>query len=284
MRSSAKRWLPALSILALLACATPARAQRPESADALIERALVLRDSGDDAAALALIVQAHALSPTPRSAAQLGLVEQALGSFVLAEQHLLQALGAASDPWIRRRRAPLEASLASVRQRLGSIDLVTSVPGARVSLGDEVLGTTPFAAPVRAAIGTVPVEVSLAGYRTQIVSIVVVAGELSRQTVTLQADAPTPAPVVPAAQLTVTPEAPTARVLESPTRAAPAEHAEGGSVLGEWWFWTLVGVVAAGASVGVAVALSSETVTTAPLIGGDEPTGGVIATLSSRGW
>ena len=106
---------------ALVSLAVPVYAQTDETPDAMIERALTMRDNGNDVGAHELIVRAYALSATPRNAAQLGLVEQALGMFVPAEQHLSQALAVAGDPWIQRRRAPLEQSLELTRQRLGSL-------------------------------------------------------------------------------------------------------------------------------------------------------------------
>ena len=52
---------------------------------------------------------------------------------------------------------------------------------------------------------------------------------------------------------------------------------DGGSVLGRWWFWTIAGVVVAGAVVGVVLARGGET---APLVTGDD--GMVIETLRLR--
>jgi hypothetical protein len=286
---------PGLTLaVALLVGTAPARAQVEETPDAMIERALALRDAGNDVDAHDLIVRAQALSPTPRNTAQLGLVEQALGLFVLSEQHLVQALAAADDSWIRRRRARLEQSLGLVRQRLGSVDLLTSVPGATVSIGGEVVGVTPFAAPIRVEIGTIPAEVSLDGYRTQTVSLVVTANALNRQTVRLLPNPPVaPLPAVTTDAPVVVASPPVLPPPTTPVRAAqpepgdpptPVEPSGGGSITSRWWFWTILGVVVAGGGVALAVALSSDSVTNAPPIPGDEPAGGVIQTLSLSQW
>lgn len=53
----------------------------------------------------------------------------------------------------------------------------------------------------------------------------------------------------------------------------PSDAGEGGSVLEEWWFWTIVGVVVVGAGVGIGVGVASaDPGTQAPLPG----TGGVV--------
>jgi len=62
----------------LVLTARPAVAAGDE-AERLTVKALDLRKIGDDQGALPLLERAHELSRSPRSAAQLGLCEQALG-------------------------------------------------------------------------------------------------------------------------------------------------------------------------------------------------------------
>jgi len=290
-RSQSQRWCslvsPAGAVALLLSLLTPAlvassahaQAQgvRAETPEAMVERALDMREAGNDTGAHELIERAHRLSPTPRTAAQLGLVEQALGLFVLAEQHLTTALAAATDAWIRARRERLEQSLALVKARLGSVEILTNVPGAQVSIGGDVVGTTPLAAPVRVQIGTAAVEVTLAGYRSQNVSVLVTADSLSRQTVRLL-------PVPVDEPVAVGPTGPVRENGLGPVATPdPVDRSDDGGVFSQWWFWTIVAVVVVGAGVGLTVALTStDTVTTASPIQGDE--GGVITTLSATRW
>src|SRR5687767_13732162 len=110
----ARRWTPAI-VAALLLPAAAAHAQGPE---ALIKRGVELRRQGEDQAALREFQRAHALAPTPRAAAQIGLAEQALERWTDAEAHLNEALRARNDPWIRKNRAVLEESLRTVRGRI----------------------------------------------------------------------------------------------------------------------------------------------------------------------
>ena len=63
-----------------------------EDPEALIQQAVELRRKGDNARAYGYLKRAYDLARTPRSAAQLGLVEHALGRFPDAEVHLGEAL------------------------------------------------------------------------------------------------------------------------------------------------------------------------------------------------
>jgi tetratricopeptide (TPR) repeat protein len=76
--------------------------------DALIRHGLELRRAGDDEAARAELQQAYDQEPSPRAAAQLGFVEQALGQWAKADEHVGEALKTPADPWIRRNRAIIE--------------------------------------------------------------------------------------------------------------------------------------------------------------------------------
>ncbi|MDB4928565.1 MAG: hypothetical protein JWM10_1049 [Myxococcaceae bacterium] len=54
-------------------------------------------------------------------------------------------------------------------------------------------------------------------------------------------------------------------VVATPARPTPAPVATSDSIFSRWWFWTAVGAVAAGATVGVLVATRRTTTTVAPL-------------------
>ena len=122
-------------------------------AAALVEHALDLRETGDDVQARALIAEAHALSPTPRSAAQLGLVEQALGLWADAERHLHEAVTHADDDWIRAHRRALDHSLEIIATNLGSLEVLANVEGATVSIRGSVVATLPSPA-ARVQVGS----------------------------------------------------------------------------------------------------------------------------------
>ena len=107
-------WLGAAHARALmagvtLAWAAPAAAQETP-ATALLREGIELRRAGRDAEALARFERAHAVEPSPRTLAQMGLAEQALGRWVRAEAHLRAALAPRDDAWIERNRAALDAA------------------------------------------------------------------------------------------------------------------------------------------------------------------------------
>jgi|GEM_PF-1246511 len=225
---------------------SPAHAQQP-SADALVEQGIARREAGDDQGALALFQQAYATSPSARATAQLGLCEQALGQWVEASSHLQAALAATDDRWIRRNRRSLEEAFRAVSEQVGTLEIVGGVPGAVVRLGGRTVGTLPMSGPVTVIVGRGALEVVADGFLPFTAEIAVRGGELTRQTIELEP--------VPAQRAVASPgEAARASAdseigdpgADSSIDSRATREDEGGSVLGEWWFWTLVGVAIAG--------------------------------------
>lgn len=112
----------------------PVRAQAEDSPEALIRQGVEMRRQGDDAKAHGYFKRAYELSQTPRAAAQLGLVEQALSHFLDAQGHLAEAL-ATDDAWVGQNRKVLETSLATVREHLGQIAVHGAPSGTTVEVG-----------------------------------------------------------------------------------------------------------------------------------------------------
>ena len=114
-------WLSflALSLLfgSLSGLCSAASAQEESEADTLIEEGYRLLAEGDAEGALRLYQRAHAVSPSPRSLAQMGLAEGALGRWGDADEHLSLALESEDDPWIRRRATSLRRRLERVREQ-----------------------------------------------------------------------------------------------------------------------------------------------------------------------
>jgi hypothetical protein len=107
--------------ITVVALAAARVAQAQEQPEALIKQGVELRRHGQDTLAEGYFRRAYTLAHTPRSAAQLGLVEQALGSFLEAEQHLSEALDNA-DAWVEQNRSTLEQSRALVRVHLVRVE------------------------------------------------------------------------------------------------------------------------------------------------------------------
>jgi hypothetical protein len=149
-----------LSMLALL-LASSAAAQT-ESPRELLDRALALRERGEDEEALALFRRAHALEPSAQTLGQIALAEQALGRFREAERDLIAALEQ-GGPWIEQYRAALGEALETIRGHLGTLELTGGVDGAEVRVNGEAVGVLPLP-PISVEAGVAIVEVSAEGF------------------------------------------------------------------------------------------------------------------------
>lgn len=175
----------AFALATLFAVNAFAEPEKPaETANKLVVEGQELRKAGRDEEALAKFRKAQDLAPTPRTLAQVALAEQALGLFPTAEKHLDEALAATKDPWIAKHRQTLEDARKNVADRLGSLDVRTSVPAALL-LDGEALGSTPLTAPLRVAVGPHTLVVTAEGFERGTRSITVERGALARETFTL---------------------------------------------------------------------------------------------------
>src|SRR5436190_20407640 len=99
--------LCALTCAALLAGSSVARAADSGEVERLIRQGVELRMKHDDQQALPLFQKAYGMTATPRTAAQLGLVELSLGYLLESERHLTESLAATHDVWVKRNRPAL---------------------------------------------------------------------------------------------------------------------------------------------------------------------------------
>jgi hypothetical protein len=119
-----------------------------------------MRKQGDDVRAHGYFKRAYSLARTPSSAAQLGLVEQALAYIADAELHLGEALEA-PDAWVDGHREVLEKSRSDVRAHLGQVTCSNCPTGTTVELpGREAVPVKPgsglWVAPGRATLTFTP--------------------------------------------------------------------------------------------------------------------------------
>jgi len=159
-------------------------------ADALVKEGVALRRAGDDAAAVKKFEQAHAIEQSPRTSAQLGLAEQALGRWGAADRHLRAALSTPSDAWITKNRRLIEQALQTVEQRVGKLEIVGSPAGSEVRIDGELVGKLPFERAVAATAGSVAIEVRAPGYLTMVRSSQIVTGGVTRESFNLQSMTP----------------------------------------------------------------------------------------------
>lgn len=159
--------------LALLWLAAPAAAQpdptTPEAAEPggvdsdLVARAIALRKRGDEAAAIELLREAYVSERTPRVAGHLGLAERALGLSRDAEEHLVEALDATDDEWVRANEELLSDALRYARRQLAWVRIEVRPKG--VAAAVRVAGEpADISQRVRVKAGSVTVEASADGY------------------------------------------------------------------------------------------------------------------------
>jgi hypothetical protein len=156
-----------------------------EQAEALIREATELRRQKHDERALPLYEKAYSLSRTPRTAAQLGLVEMALGYWIDSEKYLTEALASPDHPWIAKNFSALRGALATVEAKIGQVVVTGTPPGASVSVNGKVVGTLPTAGPVRLDAGQAEVVVKTVGYVSVSRTLTIVGAETNRVAVDL---------------------------------------------------------------------------------------------------
>lgn len=209
MRSRfARTMMMAVAASLLVSSVAAAESEEPE---ALIRQGIELRKRGDDARAHGYFKRAYDLSKTPRAAAQLGLVDQAVGRFGEAEMLLVEAL-ATNDPWVQQHRSTLEDSLKVVRQHLGGIVVAGAPAGTTWSDAEHRGAALPANGAIWVAPGTATLRFEAPGRQATTKTVTVAAGD----SVALQVDLPPNA--APTSTITAVP-APTGTADAKPATA-----------------------------------------------------------------
>ncbi len=211
--------IAAIAFLAAASTTPVARAQSNVEAD--LARGVALRRQGQDQAALEVFQAAWRSSRAPRALAQVALAEHALGRWVEAEEHLVEALGGTSDAWVRNRLSVLQSALTEIRQHVGRLDISGRPVGAEVVVEGRVVGTLPLERPLRVHTGSVTFTVRREGYVPATRTVQVAPSYPLRETVVL-APVPPAQVIAPTPALVVTPMAarPERRTRTSPVRYA----------------------------------------------------------------
>ena len=222
----------------------------PVAADDLIARGVALRREGRDHEALPLFEAAYAQVRTPRAAAQLGFVEQALGLWVNAESHLFEAITANGDPWIQRNADLIEESLTLAHTHVGLLRVDVDVAGAEIFVDARPVGHAPLIAAIGVATGDRRVEARAAGYQSHVTTVAVTAGQTAKVMARLQPASPAAGPQAASRLALRPPSSPAGGAREITARDADAtaggSDTPGGPIYKRWWFWTGAGVLLAG--------------------------------------
>jgi hypothetical protein len=254
-RSSRAR-LVAAALLVAAAAALPGAAGAAD-AEALIRSGLELRRGGHDQEALQLFQQAVEAKPTPRSLAQLGLCEQAVGLWPAAERHLEEALKSeGDDAWKKKNAKALTESLAFVKGKVGSVEVWGTPQGATVVLDDNAAGTLPLRAPLHVSEGQRTFRIEAPGYVAETRTIDVHGGTTIREHVALARSFRPPVSVAAVSAVPRAEDTPASGAISvrPAVDAMAASRSDGGAsesaspYYARWWFWTAIaaGVVGAG--------------------------------------
>jgi hypothetical protein len=243
LTTSLRDRLGLFAMIAALLCSGVARA---DDFEASIKRGVSLRREGKDREALAEFQRALAIRETPQVLAQIGLAEQALGVWLLAEQHLQGALKGKGDPWIARNEATLRKSLAAVGEHLGGVEIWGEPASAEVIVNGKPVGTLGASPSTRVIAGTASVLVRADGYEDLTRQLQVAGGGVVRENVQL-IPAPTKRASAAPPPVAAAPQAPPAVALTAtpPSEPEPAQ-AESSGLTHKWWFWTAVGALVVG--------------------------------------
>jgi hypothetical protein len=186
MKRGARPLVLCLTLLTTTATSLLALGQGPpRDEEALIKRGLELREKGDDEAALREFRRAHELSRSGRALAQVALAEQALGRWVDAESHLIEAVRHEQEPWVARNLRLLRQALTDIQSHLGSLELSGGAAGAEVRINGAPAGTLPMASALRVPAGTVALEVRAPNHLPMLRTVIVPAGGLAREPLVL---------------------------------------------------------------------------------------------------
>lgn len=259
-------------VLGLLAPSSPQTAFAQSKGDGytqVIQNAVVEFDAGNWAEARVLFEQAHTLRPSARTLRGMGMASFEIKEYVRAEKELNASLVDLRSPLAETQRHEVLALLLRLERYIGKLVVHTRPPEASPTVtldGSRVEGE------MKLDLGRHELSVQAPGYRPLNRTVTVEGGKTQQLELTLTpldldarsaqaAAAGRPEAAGPAngAVAGETPIVPPAPLVDD-----PRDHKR--SVFKQWWFWTVVGVVAVGGAA-AAIALTAKTGTEPPLRG-----------------
>jgi hypothetical protein len=241
---------PASTTPAPLSATGPPSTAAVADAQARFRRALELHDEGNLDAARTELRRAYETAPNYKVLFNLAQVEFELldypGALATFEKYLTEG----GDRIPKERRAQVQSDIEKLRGRLGSIEIAVNVAGARVTVDDVSVGTTPLLHPVLVGAGRRRITVSRAGFATEIRVVDVAGGDHSATSFELadaahlEAASPGTSPVAPEA---------TAPAAAPPEAPPPPPGTDTRSV--PWVGWVATALLAGGAGIAGGLAL-----------------------------
>ncbi|MBX3198652.1 MAG: tetratricopeptide repeat protein [Labilithrix sp.] len=228
-----------LALSVVLSHAPVAWAEVPtEDPSTLKASADQLFDQGRYAEANDLYKRAYTISSDPALLYNQARALESMGDYPEALDQL-EAFDREAPPDVRAKVPKLDELAADLRARTATIHVTTNVPLAHLYIRGKDSGTIEREANVRARAGDASVRIEADGYEPFARDVTLPGGGAIDLDATLER-----------------------------TRTRTRAHADGG-LTSKWWFWTALGVVAAG---GVALSIVALTTEKAPERGTFDPT------------
>ena len=223
-----------MTTLCLIAGLLPLHA-RADDYQSRIDEGVREFGAGNFVEARALFEQAHVLSPNARTLRALGICAFELKHYVQATEELSAALTDLRNPLTPDLAAAVNETLAKARRFVGELVLELQPSDGRVLID----GVTRSGRSYALDVGDHLVAASADGHRSRDLTVTIAGMQTNKVELVLS-------PLEAAA-----PEALAAPVVPS------SSADEGTSLTERWWFWTALGVIVAGVTVGVVVASTS---------------------------
>lgn len=225
----------------------------------VIRNAVVEFDSGNWAEARVLFEQAHTLRPSARTLRGMGMTSFEMKEYVRAERELNASLVDLRSPLAEAQRHEVLALLLRLERYIGKLIVRTQPADANPTItldGGRVESET------KLNLGRHELSVQAPGYRPVNRTVSVEGGKTQTLELTLtplDMGALSPGYGPPGDPVPAMPIVP-------PIDTADDSRDSRGGVFKQWWFWTIVGVVAVGGAT-AAIVLTSKSETQPPLQG-----------------
>lgn len=254
--------LQGLRLLALLiASAVVSTAGHVHARDAddeykrITAKAIQDYNAGQYPQARALFLRAHALAPSARTLRALGSTSFELHHYVQAIRELNASLADDRNALDAALRGSVRTLIERAQSRVATLQVAVMPASAIVQLD----GRRVSAGRLQVDPGEHRLRVAASGHREQQLALQVESGKRKNLSLQLEASEPVRAQPLPTAQpMAAAPKlmaAPKAALAPS-TSSRPSDR-DSSSITSQWWFWTGVGVLAAGAvAVGTVVAVA----------------------------
>lgn len=199
----------------------------PDGYRTLVDEALHEYDLGNYAEARSLFARAHRLFPNARTHRGLGKTEFELRNYEASITNLEAALQSQVRPLDERLRVETEQLLSRARAFVGSLVIETKPAATELRIDDQLVPHT--GGPISLSVGEHLIDAQAPGYASERRRVQITGEQPEHITIVFSR------PLAPAP-----PPAPQARWYKNP------------------WLWTAIGVVAAGAAAGTAVAVTRD--------------------------